>query len=105
MAYLMFNLFPPPGFAAMGAMNSELGSKGWLACAIGLQFGTGYTIAFLVNQIGTLVTAGHLAVGFAPGLVAIIAMTAIIVCIGKKIRREFDAKYELHRMEASCKTI
>lgn len=105
MAYLMFNLFTPPCFAAMGAMNSELGSKGWLACAIGLQFGTGYTIAFLVNQIGTLVTAGHLAVGFAPGLVAIIAMTAIIVCIGKKIRREFDAKYELHRMEASCKTI
>ena len=105
MAYLMFNLFTPPCFAAMGAMNSELGSKGWLVCAIGLQFGTGYTIAFLVNQIGTLVTAGHLAVGFAPGLVAIIAMTAIIVCIGKKIRREFDAKYELHRMEASCKTI
>jgi ferrous iron transport protein B len=56
LAYLFFNLYTPPCFAAIGAMNSEMQSKGWLWGAIGLQLGTGYTIAFLVNQIGTLMT-------------------------------------------------
>ena len=61
MAFLFFNLFTPPCFAAIGAMNSEMQSKGWLWCAIGLQMCVGYTLAFLINQIGTLVTAGHFA--------------------------------------------
>ena len=38
LAYLFFNLFTPPCFAAIGAMNSEMQSKGWLWSAIGLQF-------------------------------------------------------------------
>jgi ferrous iron transport protein B len=96
LAYLFFNLFTPPCFAAIGAMRSEMQSKGWLWSAIGLQLATGYTVAFLVNQIGTLATEGHLADGFVPGLIAIAVMAAIIVIIARKIRASFDEKYELH---------
>ena len=51
LAYLMFNLYPPPCFAAIGAMNSEMKSAKWLWGGIGLQLGTGYTVGFLVYQI------------------------------------------------------
>ena len=96
LAYLFFNLFTPPCFAAIGAMNSEMQSKGWLWSAIGLQLCTGYTVAFLINQVGTLITEGHLADGFVPGLIAICVMVVIIVAISRKIRASFDEKYELH---------
>jgi len=97
LAYLFFNLYTPPCFAAIGAMNSEMKSKSWLWGAIGLQLGTGYTVAFLVNQIGTLVTEGHLAAGFLPGLIAVACMVAAVVVIGKRVRAHFDEQYELHR--------
>ncbi|MDO4870180.1 MAG: ferrous iron transporter B [Bacillota bacterium] len=95
-AYLFFNLFTPPCFAAIGAMNSELQSKGWLWSAIGLQMCVGYTVAFLVNQIGTLVTAGHFAPGFIPGAIAVLVMVLAVVMIARKIRAHFDEKYQLH---------
>ena len=56
LAYLMFNLFTPPCFAAIGAMNAELGSKRWLFSGIGLQIGVGYTVGFLANFFGSLFT-------------------------------------------------
>ena len=96
MAYLFFNLFTPPCFAAIGAMNSEMKSKGWLWCAIGLQMCVGYTIAFLINQIGTLAFEGHIAAGFVPGAIAILAMVLATILISRKIRAEFDKKYQLH---------
>ena len=96
LAYLFFNLYTPPCFAAIGAMNSEMKSKGWLWGAIGLQLATGYTIAFLVNQFGTLFTEGHFAAGFIPGLIAVLCFAAAIVLIGKKVRAHFDEQYELH---------
>ena len=96
LAYLMFNLFTPPCFAAIGAMNSEMQSKGWLWSAIGLQLCTGYTVAFLVYQIGTLITEGHPGTGFAGGLAAVIVMIAAAVLRAKKIRKNFNIKYELH---------
>ena len=57
LAYLMFNLFSPPCFAAIGAMNAEMKSAKWLLGGIGLQLGVGYTVAYLVYTVGTLVTA------------------------------------------------
>ena len=53
-SYLMFNLFSPPCFAAIGAMNSEMKSKKWLFAGIGLQLGVGFTIGFLVTFFGTV---------------------------------------------------
>ncbi len=57
LAYLMFNLYTPPCFAAIGAMNSEMKSTKWLWGGIGLQLGVGYTVSYLVYTIGTLITA------------------------------------------------
>lgn len=81
LAYLMFNLFTPPCFAAIGAMNAEMKSKKWLLSGIGLQFAVGYTVGYLVYQIGTIITTGALGAGFLPGLVAVAAMVAIIVVL------------------------
>ena len=78
LAYLMFNLFTPPCFAAIGAMNAEMKSAKWLWGGIGLQFSVGYTVAYLVYQIGTLITTGAFGAGFVPGLVAVIIIAAII---------------------------
>jgi ferrous iron transport protein B len=48
LAYLMFNLYSPPCFAAIGAMNAEMKSPKWLWAGIGLQLYVGYTVAYLV---------------------------------------------------------
>ena len=79
LAYLMFNLYTSPCFAALGAMNSEMQSKKWLWGGIALQLGTSYTVAFLVYQIGTLITTGKLGNGFVTGLIAVLAMVAVVV--------------------------
>ncbi len=80
LAYLMLNLFSPPCFAAIGAMNAEMKSAKWLWGGIGLQLAVGYTVAYLVYTVGTLVTGGALNVGAAiAGLIAVAAMVAIIV--------------------------
>ncbi len=90
LAYLMFNLFTPPCFAAIGAMNAELGSKKWFWGAIGLQAGTGYTVAFLVYQFGTLFTTGSFGEGFIGGLIAVSAIILIIVFIAIRSGKKLD---------------
>ncbi|MBO5747114.1 MAG: ferrous iron transporter B [Clostridia bacterium] len=83
LAYLMFNLYSPPCFAAIGAMNSEMKSAKWLWGGVGLQLAIGYTVAYSVYTVGTLVTAPlKLNVGAAiAGLVAIVLMAAYILFI------------------------
>ncbi len=78
LAYLMFNLFTPPCFAAIGAMNSEMKSAKWLWGGIALQLGVGYTVAYLVYQLGTLFTTGKLGAGFLPGFIAVVVMGAVL---------------------------
>lgn len=97
LAFLMFNLYTPPCFAALGAMNSEMQSKKWLWGGIALQLGTGYTVAFLVYQIGTLITTGKIGNGFVPGLIAVAAMAAIVVVLIQRTNRQFAAEYELKK--------
>ncbi len=96
LAYLMFNLFTPPCFAAIGAMNAEIKSKKWLFGAIGLQLATGFIIAFFVYQIGTLITEGHLGDAFIPGLIVVVAIVAYIVYLIRKADRSLQAEYDLH---------
>jgi len=83
-AYLVFNLFTPPCFAAIGAMNSEMGSRKWLFKALGFQFGVGYTLAMLVTQIGSLIVYGKPAVGFVPAIFLAIIITIYLVITIKK---------------------
>ena len=96
LAYLMFNLYTPPCFAALGAMNSEMKSGKWLFGGICLQLATGYTVAFLVYQIGTLITTGAPGTAFVPGLIAVLVFAGIIVWRIRKSDREFAAEYSLH---------
>lgn len=84
LSYLVFNLFTPPCFAAIGAMNSELESRKWLWGAIGFQMGMGYTVAFLVYQIGTLLTEGTLGKGFVGGLIAVAIIVGYVVYLMRK---------------------
>jgi len=93
----MFNLFTPPCFAALGAMNSEINDKKWFWGGVGLQFATGYVVAFLVYQIGTLITAGTLGQGFLPGLIVTAAIVAFIISLIKKADKKLDAQYALKK--------
>ncbi|MBQ8821406.1 MAG: ferrous iron transporter B, partial [Lachnospiraceae bacterium] len=97
LAYLMFNLYTPPCFAALGAMNSEMQDKKWLWGGIALQLGTGYAIGFLVYQIGTLITTGSLGAGFVPGLIAVVAMVAIVVVLINRNNKKFSKEYSLKK--------
>ena len=83
LAYLMFNLFTPPCFAAMGAMNAEIKQKKWLWGGIGLQLAVGYTLGYLVYTVGTLITApGTLNVSAAvAGGVVVLAMAAVVAAL------------------------
>ncbi len=97
LAYLMFNLFTPPCFAAIGAMNSEMDSKKWLWAGIGFQFGTGYTVSFFVYQIGTLLTTGSFGVGVLPGLVGVVSFALIINYLIRKKDQEVNLRFgEVH---------
>ena len=98
LAYLMFNLFSPPCFAAIGAMNAEMKSAKWLWGGIGLQLGVGYTVAYFVYTIGTLVTGGALNIGACVGgLCAIVAMilfvTYLIIRNGRSPKAVKASKY------------
>ena len=95
LAYLMFNLFTPPCFAALGAMNSEINDRKWFWGGVALQFATGFTVAYLVYQVGTLVTTGALGEGFLPGLVAVGAMVAVIVSLINKSKKDLRTQYAL----------
>ena len=100
LAYLMFNLYTPPCFAAIGAMNSEMKSAKWLWSGIGLQLGTGYTVGFLVYQIGTLITTGSIGAGFVPGLIAVIAFAAVMAWLCLKADKDLKQEYALNGARA-----
>jgi len=91
LAFLMFNLFTPPCFAAIGAMNAELRDRKWLWGGIGLQMGTGYTVGFLVYQIGTLITTGSLGAGFPAGLAIVAVFVGVLVWLCRAADKRLEA--------------
>jgi ferrous iron transport protein B len=94
----MFNLYTPPCFAAIGAMNAEMKSAKWLWGGIGLQLATGYTVAYLVYTIGTIVTGGALNVGAAiAGLIAVLAMAGAVITIISNTNKKLKAEYALNK--------
>ena len=98
LAYLMFNLFTPPCFAAMGAMNAEIKEKKWLFGGIGLQLGVGYTVGYLVYTVGTLITAPEtLSVPAAIGgglfvLAFALVLTYLCVDADRKLKAQYSLK-------------
>ncbi len=97
LAYLMFNLYSPPCFAAIGAMNAEMKSAKWLWGGIALQLGVGFTVGYLVFQIGTLITTGSVGAGFLPGLVAVVVMALIVIWRIQVTNNSLKKEYELKK--------
>ena len=94
-AFLAFNLFTPPCFAAIGAMNAEFKDKKWLAKAILFQLGTGYMVAMLITQIGTIIAYGELARGFVPAIVITIGMIGLIMYLVKQTKESVQKRTPL----------
>ena len=97
LAFLMFNLFTPPCFAAIGAMNAEIKSRKWLWAGIGLQFATGYVVSFLVYFFGTLFTGAHYGTAWMPiaGWVITLAIVALFTVLIVRKQREANAERAL----------
>ena len=95
LAYLMFNLFTPPCFAALGAMNAEIKQKKWFWGGIALQLATGYSIGFLVYQFGTWIVTGSLGAGFLGGLVFVVGFAAVLICLCARADQKVKAEYAI----------
>ena len=97
LAYLMFNLFSPPCFAALGAMHSEIKDRKWFWGGIALQFATGYTVAYLVYTVGTLITdpASLNMVAAIIGLAVVVAIGVVIAGLIKNANKSLQKEYAL----------
>ena len=95
LAYLMFNLFSPPCFAAIGAMNAEMKSKKWLFAGIGLQMGVGYSVGFLVYFFGTLFTTRNFGAIWMPivGWAIVGLFAAILAVLVVRKNRQLKDEY------------
>lgn len=99
LAYLMFNLYTPPCFAAIGAMNSEIKSKKWMFAGIGLQFAAAYVISFVAYQFGTLFTEGTFGTAFVPGLIAVAVIIAVVFVLAIRSNAKMKAEYEVRKVK------
>ncbi|MDR0399470.1 MAG: ferrous iron transporter B [Treponema sp.] len=63
--FLMFNLYCPPCFAAIGAIRREMNNPRWTFFAIAYQLAFGYTLALMVYQFGGLFSGGGFQAGTA----------------------------------------
>ena len=93
LAYLMFNLFSPPCFAAIGAMRSEIKSKKWLAIGVGIQLSVGYVLGFLAYFFGTLIASEKFVSAWMPiaGWIITAALVGIYTFAILKKRNEIKA--------------
>ena len=101
----MFNLFSPPCFAAIGAMNSEMKSAKWLWGGIAFQLATGFTVGYLVYTIGTFITEpSALNIGGAiGGAIAVAVIVAVIVFLCISANKKLKAEYALNAEKAKVK--
>ena len=99
LAYLMFNLFSPPCFAAIGAMNAEMKSAKWLWGGIALQLGVGYTVAYLVYTVGTLITdaASLRLLPAVLGGLAVLGMATVVTVLCLRSDKKLSREYALSR--------
>lgn len=86
-AFMAFNLFTPPCFAAIGAMNAELGSRKWTVFAVTLQLVIGYVTALVIYQFGTLIAFQEFGIAFVPSLI-ILAVVVLLFIYLKRIAKD-----------------
>lgn len=74
-AFMVFNLFAAPCFAAIGAIKREMGSVKWTLIAISYQTCLAYIMALIINQIGSAIFLG--ANPIPAVIISVIVLTAI----------------------------
>jgi len=97
LAYLMFNLFTPPCFAAIGAMRAEIKSRKWFWSGIGLQFAVGYSVSFIVYFFGTLFTGADFGKAWMPvvGWIVMLLLGALLTYLILKRNKEVSLAAEV----------
>lgn len=64
--------------------------------AIALQLGVGYTVAYVVYTVGTIITGGSLNVLAAIlGLIAVLAMVGVVVYLINNTSKKLKEEYQL----------
>ncbi len=76
MSFMVFNLICAPCFAAIGAIKREMGGWKWTLIAVGYQTALAYALAFIINQLGSVIFLGE---SFGIGAAAAALVVAIIV--------------------------
>ena len=77
-AFLAFNLYCPPCFAAIGAVRREMNNAKWTLFAVGYQLLTGYALALLIYQFGLLFTGHGFTIGTAAALAALVGILYLV---------------------------
>ena len=75
-AFMVFNLLCAPCFAAMGAIRREMNNAKWTMAAIGYMCLWAYVLAFIIYNLGGMITG---AVSFGIGPVVAIALLAGLI--------------------------
>ncbi|MDK2780477.1 MAG: ferrous iron transport protein [Trichococcus sp.] len=75
-AFLVFNMICMPCFAAVGAMRTEFGSAKWTLFGVLYQTTLAYVLAFIINQLGSVIVLGT---PFGAGASIASAVAAILV--------------------------
>ena len=76
MSFMVFNLICAPCFAAIGAIKREMGGWKWTLIAVGYQTLLAYALAFIINQLGSVIFLGE-SFGIGAAL-AVIVVAAIV---------------------------
>ena len=76
MSFMVFNLICAPCFAAIGAIKREMGGWKWTLIAVGYQTVLAYALAFIINQLGSVIFLGE-SFGIGAAL-AVIVVAAIV---------------------------
>ncbi|WP_445009321.1 nucleoside recognition domain-containing protein [Sporolactobacillus inulinus] len=80
LSFMLFNLFNPPCFAAIGATSREMGGIKWTIFALGYQVLLGYSLGFVTYQLGSVLFLGQ-SFGFGAALALVIIVIAIYLLV------------------------
>ena len=98
LAFMFFNLFTPPCFAAIGAMKSEMKSNKWLLKSVLLQLSVGYIVAMITYQVGTILVYKELAQGFIPAVI-ILALAVFFVVYKIKSNKVSESEKKVSKVQ------
>jgi ferrous iron transport protein B len=77
--FLLFNLYCPPCFAAIGAIKREMNNARWTLFAVGYQLAWGYALALIVYQLGMFFAGNGFSAGTAAGILVFGAIVWLLL--------------------------